>query len=179
MTKQKQKWDLKEVTYSNPQCWEGSRLRCKLRPRRWTVKGESVSLSSIIYISLKLWVSSDCIQEAFSDHSLWKAPCPLPLHYLFSSLCVFLRCSYLFDIRLARYAAHSSIEMTTPSYYLLNAQRTCSVVVHGRHLVSGSLLNKWRPSMMTEGNTEVQSTDSGATLLGFESQFFYVLAVWS
>lgn len=31
--------------------------------------------------------------------------------------------------------------------------------------------------MMMEGNTEVQSTDAGATLLGFESQFFYVLAV--
>ena len=121
MTKQKQKWDLKEVTYSKPQRWEASRLRCKLRPGKWTAKGESVSLLSIIYISLKLWISSNCIQEAFSA-TLSKGPCPLPLHYLFSSLCVFLHCSHLFDIFPSRYSVLSSTEMTTPSYYLSNAQ---------------------------------------------------------
>ena len=177
--KQKQKWDFKEVTYSKPQHWEGARLRCQLRPRKCTVKGESVSLSSVIYISLKLAISSSCIQEDFSNHSVWKRPCPLLLHYLRFPHCV---CSSIVLICLTSISPvmqHILVERWPHHLITFWMPRTCSAMAHRRHLVSGSLLNKWRLSMMMEGNIEVQSTDSGAILLGFECQFFYVLAVWS
>ena len=111
---------------------------------------------------------------------LWKRPCPLLLlHYLRFPHCVFSSIVLICLTSISPVMMHILVQKWPHHLITFWMPRTCSAMAHRRHLVSGSLLNKWRLSMMMEGNIEVQSTDSRAILLGFECQFFYVLAVWS